>query len=281
MAVSKRLRFEILRRDNHTCRYCGRSAPEVKLTIDHVIPETLGGSDDPSNLVAACADCNGGKSSVPADAAVVVNISQDALRWSQAMQQAADERALDRNQAAQLHAAFTNEWDSWTDRRGNTCERPPAWTSSIDQFLAAGLSMDDLTELVTVAMTSRSTDTWRYFCGCCWRRIRDLQDRAAEIVEQGEQHPLAPTLDISTRWTQRDLDRLLTLDGVGVQYSGPLFECEDHIDGQCENDTLCQIVSAARTRESLEMFSIQKHQREREAEAINAAADEAEDYVYG
>ena len=32
MAVSKRLRFEILRRDNHACRYCGQMAPDVKLT---------------------------------------------------------------------------------------------------------------------------------------------------------------------------------------------------------------------------------------------------------
>ena len=29
MAVSKRLRYEILRRDNHTCRYCGASAPDA------------------------------------------------------------------------------------------------------------------------------------------------------------------------------------------------------------------------------------------------------------
>lgn len=27
MAVSKRLRHEVMRRDNHTCRYCGGGAP--------------------------------------------------------------------------------------------------------------------------------------------------------------------------------------------------------------------------------------------------------------
>lgn len=36
MAVSKRLRYEILRRGNHTCRYCGASAPDVPLRVDHV-----------------------------------------------------------------------------------------------------------------------------------------------------------------------------------------------------------------------------------------------------
>lgn len=47
--------------------------------------------------------------------------------------------------------------------------------------------MDDLHELVDVAMTARSRDTWRYFCGCCWTRIREAQDRAAAIVTEWEE----------------------------------------------------------------------------------------------
>ena len=66
MAVTKRVRFEVLRRDNHTCRYCGASAPDTTLTVDHVTPVALGGSHDPSNLVAACKDCNAGKASTSA-----------------------------------------------------------------------------------------------------------------------------------------------------------------------------------------------------------------------
>ncbi|MFF8482376.1 HNH endonuclease [Streptomyces antibioticus] len=63
MAVSKRLRYEIFRRDNHTCRYCGASAPNVPLRVDHVTPVALGGSDKPENLVTSCEPCNSGKSS--------------------------------------------------------------------------------------------------------------------------------------------------------------------------------------------------------------------------
>lgn len=55
------------------------------------------------------------------------------------------------------------------------------------RFLTAGLTMDDLHELVDVAMTARSRDTWRYFCGCCWTRIREAQDRAAAIVTEWEE----------------------------------------------------------------------------------------------
>ncbi|MFD9276847.1 HNH endonuclease [Streptomyces mirabilis] len=63
MAVSKRLRYEILRRDRYTCRYCGASAPDAPMRVDHVTPVALGGTDHPSNLVAACEPCNSGKSS--------------------------------------------------------------------------------------------------------------------------------------------------------------------------------------------------------------------------
>lgn len=63
MAVSKRLRYEILRRDSHTCRYCGASAPDVPLRVDHVTPVALGGTDTPANLVTSCEPCNSGKTS--------------------------------------------------------------------------------------------------------------------------------------------------------------------------------------------------------------------------
>lgn len=84
MPVSKRLRYEILRRDNHACRYCGATAPDVKLNVDHVIPQALGGTDTPDNLVTACADCNAGKTSSMPDALTVADVDQDTFRRSAA-----------------------------------------------------------------------------------------------------------------------------------------------------------------------------------------------------
>lgn len=110
MAISKRLRYEILRRDNHTCRYCGAKAPDVELEVDHVIPRTLGGADEPGNLVTSCTDCNAGKSSVPADAEIVEDVSQDALRWSEAMRQAAE---IGRRRKAELQEAIADYDSAW------------------------------------------------------------------------------------------------------------------------------------------------------------------------
>ena len=57
----KRVRFEVLKRDNFTCQYCGRKPPEIKLQVDHIIPVSRGGKDVMENLRAACWDCNIGK----------------------------------------------------------------------------------------------------------------------------------------------------------------------------------------------------------------------------
>jgi 5-methylcytosine-specific restriction endonuclease McrA len=60
--LTNRQRFEILKRDGFTCQYCGRKPPEVVLEVDHIFPVDKGGTNDPSNLVASCYDCNRGKS---------------------------------------------------------------------------------------------------------------------------------------------------------------------------------------------------------------------------
>lgn len=65
MPVSVRVRFEVLKRDDFTCRYCGRRSPEVVLQVDHVVPQCQGGTDDPMNLVTSCWECNSGKGDAP------------------------------------------------------------------------------------------------------------------------------------------------------------------------------------------------------------------------
>ncbi len=51
-AVSRR---EVLRRDNHTCQYCGSTR---RLTLDHIVPRSKGGRHSWDNVVTACEPCN-------------------------------------------------------------------------------------------------------------------------------------------------------------------------------------------------------------------------------
>ena len=47
----------VLRRDGHSCAYCGKQAS----TVDHVVPKSRGGKHSWENLVACCLRCNNNK----------------------------------------------------------------------------------------------------------------------------------------------------------------------------------------------------------------------------
>jgi HNH endonuclease len=59
--LSRRMRYFVLSRDGFRCQYCGATAQQAKLHVDHKIPRARGGADDPDNLITACDDCNLGK----------------------------------------------------------------------------------------------------------------------------------------------------------------------------------------------------------------------------
>jgi len=185
--VSRRLRFEILRRDNHTCRYCGSSAPDVELTVDHVTPVSLGGTNEPTNLVAACYDCNAGKASTSPDNQLVADVDEQAQRWSAAMQQAAA-RLAERDREADDYVQQVDEaWCSYYTKSSGTIWRPGDWQASLRQFRQAGLPVEAAVEAVAVAMGQRKVahnDVWRYFCGICWRKVSQLQTIATQIVQE-------------------------------------------------------------------------------------------------
>lgn len=61
-AIRPSVRFNILTRDQYRCVCCGSEAKDgVKLEIDHIIPVSKGGSNQPHNLQTLCTTCNRGK----------------------------------------------------------------------------------------------------------------------------------------------------------------------------------------------------------------------------
>lgn len=60
--LSKKTRFEVFKRDNFTCQYCGSKAPDIILEVDHIHPVKEGGENDMMNLITSCFNCNRGKS---------------------------------------------------------------------------------------------------------------------------------------------------------------------------------------------------------------------------
>lgn len=187
MAVSKRLRFEILRRDSYTCRYCGASAPDAKLTVDHVLPVALGGTDEPTNLVAACADCNVGKSSSNPDQPLVADVSAEAIRWARAMREAVARIAEDVRDADDYAREIVKHWGNWDDKLALL---PSDFETMCGYWRSLGMPVDIVANAIDIAWSNERVaprHIWRYVIGIMKNRIQQAEDKARELIESGDE----------------------------------------------------------------------------------------------
>jgi 5-methylcytosine-specific restriction endonuclease McrA len=61
LSITPKNRYLVLNRDGHRCVSCGAGPAATPLHVDHIYPLSLGGRDDPLNLVTLCEACNLGK----------------------------------------------------------------------------------------------------------------------------------------------------------------------------------------------------------------------------
>lgn len=172
MSISKKLRFEVFKRDGFTCQYCGKTPPEVTLEIDHIQPKSKEGTDDIDNLITSCFDCNRGKSNIELERITpplkekleVLKEQEEQLQEYQKIVRKRERRVCkDIEKIAEaFEATYPNRVLS-DEFKGRT----------LRHFLRF-LSVEILVEAMHLGC-SRVHDpegSIKYFCGVCWRRIK-------------------------------------------------------------------------------------------------------------
>lgn len=184
MAVSKRKRFEIFKRDSFTCQYCGRTPPAAVLECDHVTAVANGGGDESHNLITSCFDCNRGKSDVPLGV-VLPSVAERTAREQEIAAQLKKYNAflLKQRKAADRDIEdigrhwfrkFLDSDKTYIFAKGSANE------SSVRMFLRR-LPLVHVMEAVDIAHErlpvegGRDGATFKYFCGVCWRKIRAVE----------------------------------------------------------------------------------------------------------
>ncbi len=173
MAISVRLRFEIFKRDQHTCQYCGRRSPEVVLEVDHIQPLCDGGSDDEMNLITACWDCNRGKGGVPLAEVMTGSDPHDkAIEILERERQLAEYNYV----LAQEVDRIENEiWELAAYWNEETLAREKDKLNRFDyNWLKSALRWcpkEKIREFMDIAIARRMTKNFRYVAGCArnWR----------------------------------------------------------------------------------------------------------------
>jgi hypothetical protein len=174
MALGKRVRFEILKRDDFKCQYCGRTSKEVTLEVDHIIAKAQGGSDLPENLLAACFDCNRGKSKISLGHTLV--LKRDLKKEKAALKKAKAIMDHDAEQARLLEELTDEMMKNFTTF---LFEYPEQSRASMKYFLKK-LGKDGVCE--SMDRTSMKwgasehgmsrVNLFKYFCGVCHNKIK-------------------------------------------------------------------------------------------------------------
>lgn len=178
-AISKKIRFDIFKRDGFKCMYCGAHPPSVLLHVDHIKPVADGGGNEVDNLVTACEPCNLGKgarllSSVPATLAeksAAVAEREEQLLGYQVILEAKRDR-IDDEVWRVAEAIKTGSSSQGINRQ---------WASSISMFNER-LGVHEVLEAADIALarfSSGGKQTFLYFCGVCWNRIRKQEEANA------------------------------------------------------------------------------------------------------
>lgn len=170
--ISKKLRFEVFKRDEFTCQYCGATPPRVILECDHIDPVANGGSNDIDNLITACFDCNRGKSAdLLSDVPKALKDRTEEIKEREAQilgynKILAERRDRIENEAwAIIETLEGGPVESYNKKR----------LQSIKMFLEkmAFYDVDHAAEIASSKFSYTTNKAFKYFCGVCWRMIKE------------------------------------------------------------------------------------------------------------
>ncbi len=173
MAILKKLRFEVFKRDGFQCSYCGKQPPEVVLEVDHIEPKSKKGKDNIENLITACFDCNRGKSNILLDK-ITPQLSENFEVLKQKEEQLKEYRKFvqkikrrENKDIEFINFIYSDHYEKYefTELFKNVTLR---------NFIKK-LPLHEVEESLLSAISKFPNDDERvikYFCGICWNKIK-------------------------------------------------------------------------------------------------------------
>jgi hypothetical protein len=172
VAMSKKLRFDVFKRDAFTCQYCGSHPPAVVLEVDHMLPVASGGKNRMDNLVTSCFDCNRGKGASLLTTLPESVSDRAAVVAERIAQNKAYERLLRTERKSEdaailfIEAAFQEVYPR-REFGAPFKQSVRTFLKSLDQYTLA-----DYMHRACAKQPNNYYDATKYFCGICWNVIK-------------------------------------------------------------------------------------------------------------
>lgn len=170
--LTKKLRFDVFKRDGFCCQYCGKTPPGVVLEIDHIHPVSEGGGNGIDNLITACFDCNRGKGagllgvaplSIAEKAEMLAEKAEQLKAYGRLLK--AETRREDK-EIDEVQSAFS----SYFPKHSFT----PAFRESVRRFIKDLHVSEVVHSMNSACMKIKDADRCaKYFCGICWSKIKE------------------------------------------------------------------------------------------------------------
>ena len=177
--VGKRERFEIFKRDEFTCQYCGAHPPSVVLHVDHIVAVANGGDSGPDNLITSCSACNLGKGASPLSA-VPQSLSD---RAAEVAEREAQVRGYHEVMEARRQRLEQQAWSVLDEIipgvSATSAGVPVDWLRSVKRFvdeLGYHVALDCAEVSAAWGAWKSDDKRFRYFCGICWNKIRERRN---------------------------------------------------------------------------------------------------------
>lgn len=169
-SITKKTRFEIFKRDQFRCYYCGGHPPNVILEVDHIKPVKNGGSNSLSNLVTSCLSCNRGKSSIELDDKLPaidknsVEVSSQITGHSEHIDEIRKNREMALGYIEKIFSVKFNGEKFDKEMRISVLRLLHEMTIEEMEYAM----------LLSVSKVDTSARCMQYFYGVCWKKIRGL-----------------------------------------------------------------------------------------------------------
>lgn len=172
--ISKKLRFDVFKRDEFICQYCGHTPPRVVLEVDHILPVCEGGENDEDNLITACFDCNRGKggrllTSTPETVkSKAAKVKEQELQIKAYVGLKKKKRARLESSTDYVEREFQKVFPDiiFNDRFRSSVRTN--FLSRFDQY-----ELEEFMEIACARFSRNGERALTYFCGICWKRIKD------------------------------------------------------------------------------------------------------------
>lgn len=172
MAITKKIRFEVFKRDSFKCQYCGKTPPDVTLEVDHIKPKSKKGTDDINNLITACFDCNRGKKHIELN-----KLPNTIIENSEILKEKESQYLQYQKLIAKINKRIESEIKKveyiYNDNFPKYVFSETFKRVSVKNFINK-LGLDEVSDAMHKACSTinDADDVLKYFCGICWNKIR-------------------------------------------------------------------------------------------------------------